>query len=95
MKLKNAFAAALIATTPIAANAQTSPPPVKTDASLNDFFTGKADKITCTSNGQSVQIVPLENDPGNKFVAIEGKQATPLKDRQAGVNACLNLGLGK
>lgn len=99
MKLSTIYFAIATAVTPAAAFAQTPimAEPVSTSVPLNDFLKGASDSLTCSSGNKSVQIVPLSNDANNSFIALEkvGDKTipTPLKDRQAGINACLNLGL--
>lgn len=100
MKLSTLYLAVATATTPIVAAAQTpviTAEPVTTSVPLDDFEKGKSNTLTCSSGGKSVQIVPLTNDANNSFIALQTSNEkitpTPLKDRQAGINACLNLNL--
>jgi len=97
MKLTTLYLAASTAlATAMGAQAAPAPiagDPVKTDNNLNDFIHGAVDRITCSSNGETVQIVPLKNSAGNSFIAIEAGKATPLQNRQAAFNTCLEIGL--
>ncbi|MFA5593309.1 MAG: hypothetical protein WC989_08365 [Micavibrio sp.] len=97
MKLTTLYLAAATGLSTIpgaqAAPAPVMADPVLTDTHINDFFNGKVNHITCSSNGESVQIVPLEDSAGHEFVAIGQDKATPLGTRQAAVNACMEIGL--